>query len=241
MKINKKDILVVIPARSGSKGLPGKNIKELDGKPLINYTVDAAKEIFDTPQIIVSTDDASIAKIAQANGANIPFLRPKELAQDDSSTREVILHLVKYFEGKKTMPPIIVLLQATSPLRNSRHLSEALNLFFQKDCDMVVSVSESEINPYFNLYEENKQGYLKQSKDGVFSRRQDVPPAYEYNGAIYIFKTKSIVESEMKDFKKIVKYVMSKNDSVDIDDEFDWKLTEYILANGKGEKNEPNS
>ena len=106
---------------------------------------------------------------------------------------------------------------------------------------MVVSVSESEISPYFNLYEENKQGYLKQSKDGIFSRRQDVPPAYEYNGAIYIFKTKSIVESEMKDFKKIVKYVMSKNDSVDIDDEFDWKLAEYILANGKGEKNEPNS
>mgnify|MGYP006061473197 FL=1 len=114
----------MIPARSGSKGLPGKNIKELDGKPLINYTVDAAKEIFDIPQIIVSTDDASIAKIAKANGANIPFLRPKELAQDDSSTRDVILHLVEYFEGKKTMPPIIVLLQASSPLRNSSHLSE---------------------------------------------------------------------------------------------------------------------
>ena len=114
----------------------------------------------------MSTDDASIAKIARANGANIPFLRPKELAQDDSSTRDVILHLVKFFEGEKTMPPIIVLMQATSPLRNSRHLSEALNLFFQKDCDMVVSVSESEISPYFNLYEENKQGYLKQSKDG---------------------------------------------------------------------------
>ena len=241
MKINTKDILVVIPARSGSKGLPGKNIKELDGKPLINYTIDAAKEIFDSPQIIVSTNDASIAKIARANGANIPFLRPKELAQDDSSTRDVILHLVKYFEGEKTMPPIIVLMQATSPLRNSRHLSEALNLFFQKDCDMVVSVSESEISPYFNLYEENKQGYLKQSKDGIFLRRQDVPPAYEYNGAIYIFKTRSIVESEMKDFKKIVKYVMSKNDSVDIDDEFDWKLAEYILANVIGEKNEPNS
>ena len=230
MKINKKDILVVIPARSGSKGIPGKNIKKLHGKPLINYTIEAAKEIFENTQVIVSTDDKEIAEIAASHGANIPFLRPKELAQDDSSTRDVILHLVDYFERKKSMPSVIVLLQVTSPLRNSKHLNEALDLFFHKDCDMVVSVTESKTSPYFNLYEENKKGYLQKSKDGAFTRRQDVPPVYEYNGAIYIFKTKSIVESEMKDFEKITKYVMSKNDSIDIDDEVDWKIAEYILT-----------
>lgn len=230
MKINKKDILVVIPARSGSKGIPGKNIKKLHGKPLINYTIEAAKEIFENSQVIVSTDDKEIAEIAASHGANIPFLRPKELAQDDSSTRDVILHLVDYFERKKSMPSVIVLLQVTSPLRNSKHLNEALDLFFHKDCDMVVSVTESKTSPYFNLYEENKEGYLQKSKDGAFTRRQDVPPVYEYNGAIYIFKTKSIVESEMKDFEKITKYVMSKNDSIDIDDEVDWKIAEYILT-----------
>lgn len=230
MKINKKDILVVIPARSGSKGIPGKNIKKLHGKPLINYTIEAAKEIFENSQVIVSTDDKEIAEIAASHGANIPFLRPKELAQDDSSTRDVILHLVDYFERQKSMPSVIVLLQVTSPLRNSKHLNEALDLFFHKDCDMVVSVTESKTSPYFNLYEENKEGYLQKSKDGAFTRRQDVPPVYEYNGAIYIFKTKSIVESEMKDFEKITKYVMSKNDSVDIDDEVDWKIAEYILT-----------
>lgn len=230
MKINKKDILVVIPARSGSKGIPGKNIKKLHGKPLINYTIEAAKEIFENSQVIVSTDDKEIAEIAASHGANIPFLRPKELAQDDSSTRDVILHLVDYFERKKSMPSVIVLLQVTSPLRNSKHLNQALDLFFHKDCDMVVSVTESKTSPYFNLYEENKEGYLQKSKDGAFTRRQDVPPVYEYNGAIYIFKTKSIVESEMKDFEKITKYVMSKNDSVDIDDEVDWKIAEYILT-----------
>lgn len=230
MKINKKDILVVIPARSGSKGIPGKNIKKLHGKPLINYTIEAAKEIFENSQVIVSTDDKEIAEIAASHGANIPFLRPKELAQDDSSTRDVILHLVDYFERKKSMPSVIVLLQVTSPLRNSKHLNEALDLFFHKDCDMVVSVTESKTSPYFNLYEENKKGYLQKSKDGAFTRRQDVPPVYEYNGAIYIFKTKSIVESEMKDFEKITKYVMSKNDSIDIDDEVDWKIAEYILT-----------
>ncbi len=230
MKINKKDILVVIPARSGSKGIPGKNIKKLHGKPLINYTIEAAKEIFENSQVIVSTDDKEIAEIAASHGANIPFLRPKELAQDDSSTRDVILHLVDYFERQKSMPSVIVLLQVTSPIRNSKHLNEALDLFFHKDCDMVVSVTESKISPYFNLYEENKEGYLQKSKDGAFTRRQDVPPVYEYNGAIYIFKTKSIVESEMKDFEKITKYVMSKNDSVDIDDEVDWKIAEYILT-----------
>ena len=230
MKLNKKDILVVIPARSGSKGIPGKNIKKLHGKPLINYTIEAAKEIFENSQVIVSTDDKEIAEIAASHGANIPFLRPKELAQDDSSTRDVILHLVDYFERKKSMPSVIVLLQVTSPIRNSKHLNEALDLFFHKDCDMVVSVTESKTSPYFNLYEENKEGYLQKSKDGAFTRRQDVPPVYEYNGAIYIFKTKSIVESEMKDFEKITKYVMSKNDSVDIDDEVDWKIAEYILT-----------
>ena len=220
----------MIPARSGSKGIPGKNIKKLHGKPLINYTIEAAKEIFENSQVIVSTDDKEIAEIAASNGANIPFLRPKELAQDDSSTRDVILHLVDYFERKKSMPSVIVLLQVTSPLRNSKHLNEALDLFFHKDCDMVVSVTESKKSPYFNLYEENKEGYLQKSKDGAFTRRQDVPPVYEYNGAIYIFKTKSIVESEMKDFEKITKYVMSKNNSVDIDDEVDWKIAEYILT-----------
>lgn len=230
MKINKKDILVVIPARSGSKGIPGKNIKKLHGKPLINYTIEAAKEIFENSQVIVSTDDKEIAEIAASHGANIPFLRPKDLAQDDSSTRDVILHFVDYFDLKKSMPSVIVLLQVTSPLRNSKHLNEALDLFFHKDCDMVVSVTESKTSPYFNLYEENKEGYLQKSKDGAFTRRQDVPPVYEYNGAIYIFKTKSIVESEMKDFEKITKYVMSKNDSVDIDDEVDWKIAEYILT-----------
>ena len=230
MKINKKDILVVIPARSGSKGIPGKNIKKLHGKPLINYTIEAAKEIFENSQVIVSTDDKEIAEIAASHGANIPFLRPKELAQDDSSTRDVILHLVDYFERQKSMPSVIVLLQVTSPIRNSKHLNEALDLFFHKDCDMVVSVTESKTSPYFNLYEENKEGYLQKSKDGAFTRRQDVPPVYEYNGAIYIFKTKSIVESEMKDFEKITKYVMSKNDSVDIDDEVDWKIAEYLLT-----------
>ena len=220
----------MIPARSGSKGIPGKNIKKLHGKPLINYTIEAAKEIFENSQVIVSTDDKEIAEIAASHGANIPFLRPKELAQDDSSTRDVILHLVDYFERKKSMPSVIVLLQVTSPLRNSKHLNEALDLFFHKDCDMVVSVTESKTSPYFNLYEENKEGYLQKSKDGAFTRRQDVPPVYEYNGAIYIFKTKSIIESEMKDFEKITKYVMSKNDSIDIDDEVDWKIAEYILT-----------
>mgnify|MGYP001243409715 CR=1 FL=1 len=236
MKINKKDILVLIPARSGSKGLPDKNIKKLHGKPLISYTIETAQEIFDNSQVIVSTDDLKIAKIAELKGANIPFLRPKELAQDDSSTRDVILHLVEFLKSKKRIPSIIVLLQATSPLRNSTHLNEALKLFFQKDCDMVVSVSESKISPYFNLFEENKQGYLKKSKAGIYMRRQDVPLCYEYNGAIYIFKTKSIVKSEMKDFKKIVKYVMPKNDSIDIDDELDWKLAEYILTKGHDDK-----
>ena len=229
MKLNKENILVVIPARSGSKGLPGKNIKKLNGKPLINYTIDAAKELFNATQIIVNTDDSEIAEVSKNNGASIPFLRPKELAQDASSTRAVLMHLIKEFERQKKVPQIIILLQPTSPFRNAQHIEEALELFLKIDCDMVVSVSESKVNPYFNLFEESKEGYLLKSKSGNFDRRQDLPACFEFNGAIYIFKTASLIQSEMKDFKKIVKYVMSKEDSIDIDDRFDWLLAQSIL------------
>lgn len=229
MKLNKENILVVIPARSGSKGLPGKNIKKLNGKPLINYTIDAAKELFNDTQIIVNTDDSEIAEVSKNNGASIPFLRPKELAQDASSTRAVLMHLIKEFERQKKVPQIIILLQPTSPFRNAQHIDEALELFLKIDCDMVVSVSESKVNPYFNLFEESKEGYLLKSKSGNFDRRQDLPACFEFNGAIYIFKTASLIQSEMKDFKKIVKYVMSKEDSIDIDDRFDWLLAQSIL------------
>jgi CMP-N,N'-diacetyllegionaminic acid synthase len=220
--------LVVIPARGGSKGLPGKNIKKLMGKPLIHYTIEAARTLFSDEQIIVSTDDLDIKSCAEQTGLNVPFIRPAELATDTASTIEVLLHALKVSEANQYVPDALILLQPTSPLRNSQHIEEAMNLF-NETIDMVVSVKETESNPYYVLFEENENGFLKKSKAGNFTRRQDCPKVWEYNGAIYIINVQSLKNVGHLNFDKVIKYEMKKEHSVDIDTEMDWLIAEYFL------------
>ena len=177
--------LIVIPVRGGSKGIPGKNIKPLNGKPLINYTLNAARELFPDEIICVSTDSEEIIQIVEKSGLKVPFIRPAELATDTAGTYEVLLHAIEFYERNGYNPDIIILLQATSPFRNSKQIQEALDLF-DITCEMVVSVKETKSNPYYILREENKDGWLVKSKDGNFTRRQDCPKVYEINGATYI-------------------------------------------------------
>ena len=146
--------LVIIPARGGSKGLPGKNIKKLNNKPLIYYTIEAARRIFNDNQICVSTDDLEIKKLVELKGIKVPFLRPKLLATDESPTFEVITHAYQYYRDIGHTIDTIVLLQPTSPFRTAKHIEESLEIY-TKECDMVVSVKETKTNPYFNLFEEN--------------------------------------------------------------------------------------
>lgn len=220
--------LVVIPARGGSKGLPGKNIKKLMDKPLIHYTIEAARTLFSDEQIIVSTDDLDIKSCAEQTGLNVPFIRPAELATDTASTIEVLLHALKVSEANQYVPDALILLQPTSPLRNSKHIKEAMNLF-NETIDMVVSVKETESNPYYVLFEENENGFLKKSKAGNFNRRQDCPKVWEYNGAIYIINVQSLKNVGHLNFEKVMKYEMKKEHSVDIDTEMDWMIAEYFL------------
>jgi len=221
--------LVVIPARGGSKRLPGKNIKPLNGKPLIHYTIEAAREVFEDAVICVSTDDDEIKEVAEQTGLTVPFFRPTSLATDSADTRDVLLHTYEYYKKHLEYEAnVIILLQPTSPLRTDRHIKEALKLYSDK-LDMVVSVKETDSNPYFVLYEENKEGYLEKSKKGEFTRKQDCPKVWEFNGAIYLINIKSLLQGQHLNFKKIIKYEMSKESSIDIDDELDWKLTEVIL------------
>ncbi len=220
--------LVVIPARGGSKGLPGKNIKKLMDKPLIQYTIEAARTLFSDEQIIVSTDDLDIKSCAEQTGLNVPFIRPAELATDTASTIEVLLHALKVSEANKYVPDTLILLQPTSPLRNSKHIKEAMDLF-NETIDMVVSVKETESNPYYVLFEENEKGFLKKSKAGNFTRRQDCPKVWEYNGAIYIINVQSLNNVGHLNFEKVMKYEMKKEHSVDIDTEMDWMIAEYFL------------
>ncbi len=220
--------LVVIPARGGSKGLPGKNIKKLMGKPLIHYTIEAARALFSDEQIIVSTDDLDIKSCAEQTGLNVPFIRPAELATDTASTVEVLLHALKVSEDNHYEPDTLILLQPTSPLRNAQHIKEAMNLFTE-NIDMVVSVKETESNPYYVLFEENENGLLKKSKTGNFTRRQDCPKVWEYNGAIYIIDIQSLKKQSNLNFNNIIKYEMDENSSIDIDTEIDWMIAEYLL------------
>ncbi|MEQ9091657.1 MAG: acylneuraminate cytidylyltransferase family protein [Balneola sp.] len=222
--------LVLIPARGGSKGVPGKNIRPLIGKPLIQYTIEAARSLFNDSDICISTDSNEIKTVVENIGLRVPFLRPKELSQDNSGSYEVILHALDYFEKKGFEPEAVILLQPTSPLRTAKHIEEAVKLFGPK-LDMVVSVKESSSNPYYNLFEEDISGYLKKSKKGTFERRQDCPSVWEYNGAIYVINVSSVKKKRLYEFSNIRKYVMDDIPSMDIDTELDFKLAEVIINN----------
>ena len=224
--------LIVIPARGGSKGVPRKNIKVLGDKPLIQYTIDAAKGVFDDEFICVSTDDFEIKSVVEQLGLKVPFLRPNELASDTAGTYEVLLHAISYYESKGYFPDTLILLQPTSPFRTSAHIKEALKLY-QESIDMVVSVKETKANPYYILFEEDRNGYLKKTKEANFTRRQDCPKVWEYNGAIYIINVKALKEKTISQFTKVCKFEMDETSSHDIDTLLDWKIAEIILQDFK--------
>lgn len=223
-------LLVVIPARGGSKGIPHKNIKPLNGKPLIYYTIDAARCIADDAHICVSTDDDSIIETVEQYGLRVPFKRPESLATDTAGTYEVLLHALGFYEEKGECFDAVILLQATSPFRTGNHIEEALKLY-SDDLDMVVSVKETDSNPYYFCFEEDAEGMLHISKgDGHYTRRQDCPPVYEYNGAIYIINPTSLKAMPLSKFQKKMKYVMDRECSLDLDTMIDWIIAEYMIT-----------
>lgn len=222
--------LVVIPARGGSKGVPKKNIKLLKNKPLIHYSVEAARALFDDADICVSTDSEEIKGIVENTGLKVPFLRPAELATDTAGSYEVLLHAINFQKEQGKFYDALILLQPTSPFRTIAHIKGALAKF-SPDIDMVVSVMETKSNPYYTLFEETEEGFLVKSKEGTFIRRQDCPTVWEYNGAIYIINIASFLKRPLSNFKKIVKFEMDEMSSVDIDTELDWVIAETIMEN----------
>ncbi len=222
--------LVIIPARGGSKGIPHKNIKEFNGKPLIYYAIDVAREIVEDSDICVTTDDADIIGTVEEYGLKVPFKRPDYLATDTCGTYEVLLHALEHYENTGRHYDNIILLQCTSPFRNTKHVRDALTLY-DDNCDMVVSVTEAKANPYYNCFEESDDGYLKVSKgNGEIHRRQDCPKAWEYNGAIYIINPNSLKKEQLSKFKKVRKYEMDSLHSIDLDTPLDWEIAEFIAT-----------
>ncbi len=221
-------ILVIIPARGGSKGIPHKNIKPFNGKPLIYYTIDCARAICGDADICVSTDDDEIIQVVEDYGLKVPFKRPAELATDTAGTYEVLLHALNYYEQQGRYYDVVMLLQNTSPFRTAEHVKEAIKLY-STDVDMVVSVKECPANPYYCVFEEDANGFLHVCKgDGNIFRRQDAPKVYEYNGAIYIMNAETLKTTHMHKMQKRVKFVMDDASSFDLDTMWDWQMAEMM-------------
>ena len=219
-------ILYVIPARGGSKGIPYKNIKQLNGKPLIYYTIDVVRELTTDENICVSTDDEEIIKVVEDYGLKVHFKRPFHLATDTASTNDVLLHAIDYYKTKGVNYDVIVLLQPTSPLRTSLHIKEAIDLY-NEDLEMVVSVKESRAASV--LCSEKENGFLEFCFNKTGSRRQEMDSFYEYNGAIYVINVGKLKEKGLSNFIKKKKYLMDETSSFDIDTPLDWFLVESII------------
>ena len=222
------NIISIIPARGGSKGIPRKNIKLLNGKPLISYSIDASNSCSLIDDTYVSTEDAEISEISKGNNAEV-IERPDELAGDDSSSIDVILHVLDYLENRGELPDLFVLLQPTSPLRTSEDIEASINLFLESDCDSLVSVCELDHRSLLNFSLED--GFLVQNNNEALfnSRRQDIPTHYSLNGAIYITTPEFIRKNKSFYSDKTIPHVMSKEKSIDIDTSFDFKLAEFLL------------
>jgi len=213
-----KEILAIIPARSGSKGVPRKNIKDLNGKPLIAYTIEAAKHSKYIDKVIVSTEDIEIKDVAIKFGGYVPFLRPNELATDSSPSIDAILYTInKLKQEYDYFPKYICLLQCTSPLRTAKHIDEAFLKLQQTNMDAVVSVCEAEVNPYWsNIFKGDKLEYFLE-KGKTITRRQELPDIYRMNGAIYIIKTDVLMETKTFEPENLTGYIMDDISSIDID------------------------
>lgn len=229
---NVDDILVVIPARGGSKGIPMKNIKPLNGKPLIKYSIEFALKHFKKEQIVVSTDHKDIQRVAQSCGIPTPTLRPNHLAQDKSATYDVLLDIIKQKKAEGFNFNRMLLLQPTSPFRSSNHLINILEMD-RPNIDMIVSVKEAKSNPYFNLFEEDNLGFLALSKQSDVAGRQFAPKVYEYNGSIYLMKIARLEKNKISEFDRVKKYIMTSIQSLDLDTQLDWDFAEHMLKENK--------
>lgn len=220
-------ILALIPARGGSKGIPGKNIKLLAGKPLIAYTIEAAKNCDSISRVVVSTDSQEIASVAVQYGADVPFLRPAELASDTAMTMDAVIHMIKGLEKEGETYDYLVLLQPTSPLRNSDDIEGAIHLAMKCDQD-VVAISETSDSPIL-MRTCAESGALKSLlQQGSTVRRQDMPKYYRVNGSVYINRIDRLTaETSLND--NPVGYIMPKERSVDIDDPVDFVVAEYYM------------
>lgn len=227
--IKGKRIIAVIPARGGSKRLPRKNILDLAEKPLIAWTIEAAQMSVGIDEIIVTTDDSEIEQVANSFGARV-IIRPDHLASDTASSIDVVLHAI---ESQKEKYDYVLLLQPTSPLRNSKHINDVINMLFEKKADAVISVSETEHSPLWagKLPEDNNMNNF--IRDEVKNARsQDLPIFYNLNGAVYMVEIEKLkAEKSLLLSKNAYAYKMKREESIDIDTLLDFEIANLIMKN----------
>ena len=230
--INNKTFIAIIPARAGSKRLPGKNILDLNGKPLIEWSIQASLGSIYIDKTMVTTDDDAIIEVSRKAGAEVPFKRPDDISTDVAKSSDVIKHTVDfYYDSLKKKFDYIVFLQPTSPLRTSTEIDKAIEYMFQKNADAVVSVCKLEHPVEWSgilPIDMDMSKFL--SRTQVKLRGQDLPSQYRLNGAIYICNTERFLEQgSMFLDDNIYAYEMGQIDSVDIDTEADFKIAEILL------------
>lgn len=220
-------ILGIIPARGGSKGIPGKNIRSLNGKPLIQYAVEAARSSNLVDRLILTTDSVEIAEVGKALGVEVPFLRPPDLAQDDTPMLPVLEHALQFVEMEGWQPDIILLLQPTAPLRRAEHIQQAVKLLVESKCDSVVSVVEVPRHYVPDFVLRLEDGKLKPFLDApLVTRRQDARAAYSRDGTIYVFWRDLLVKKHSIYGDDCRPLIIPHDQSCNLDTMDDWREAE---------------
>lgn len=219
-----KKILAIIPARGGSKGVPRKNIRPLLGKPLIQWSIEEAQKSQYIDRVILSSEDSEIIQIAREGGCEVPFVRPLELAQDETTGIDVIVHAL---ETLTEQYDYVVVLQPTSPLRTTEDIDTAISQIMTQDAEFCVSVTYPEKHPYWSFLLTDTHR-LKSVFSDIPSRRQLLPQMVTLNGAIYIANTRAFLEQKTFLTAVTCAYLMPKERSFDIDTELDFQLCEYM-------------
>jgi len=230
--------VAIIFARGGSKGLPGKNIRLLGGKPLIAWSIEQALSIKRIIRVIVSTDSEEIAEVARQYGAEVPFIRPEKFSKDDSPEWLAWQHAIKYLmEETEVLPELMISLPATAPLRIEIDIENCLDEYEKGGSDVIITVTDAHRNPYFNMVKTNEDGTvgILNSIDSKISRRQDAPEVYDMATVCYVVKPKFVIDNSSI-FEGRVKAVHIPSErAIDIDTLLDFQITESLL-NIRGQK-----
>ncbi|MHB9002827.1 MAG: acylneuraminate cytidylyltransferase family protein [Coriobacteriia bacterium] len=225
-----QSVLCVLPARAGSRQLPGKNMRSLAGRPLIQYAFETARACPEIDRIIVSTDSDEVADLARSMGLDVPFRRPAALAEDHVGTVDVLLHTMDYVEQEGMRYDVLVLMHATAPLCDVGDVTSCIRMLGDTSAGSVFSVTPAQRNPYFNMIEMLPDGTVHLCKEGSFATRQDAPAVYELNSAVYAWRWEMLRERKAVILSNSKVHIMPRERSVDIDDEIDLELAELLLA-----------